>query len=280
MQLNGVDTEMLSIAEIKRRIPILDVSNRARYPVVGGFAQKRAGTARHDAIAWGYARAADALGVDIIQHCEVTGFRRGSDGAIMGVETSRGFIASRKVGMAVAGHSTVLAEMVGLRLPVTSYALQAFVTEPIKPVLNTVVLSLATGVYLSQSDKGGIVIGGGLDLYPSYAQRGNMPTMRSVLGAVADQYPSLGRVRLLRQWAGIVDVVPDSSPILGTTPISGLYINCGWGTGGFKAIPAGGMLLAHEIAAGEPHRLARPFGLSRFSTGALIDEAAASGIAH
>jgi sarcosine oxidase subunit beta len=280
MRLNGVDTEIIGRDEIARRVPILDMSAEARYPVLGGFMQKRAGTARHDAVAWGYARAADTLGVDIIQQCEVTGIRRGASGAVTGVETTRGFIGSHKVALAVAGHSTKLADMAGFRLPVTSYALQAFVTEPLKPVLDTVVLSLATGVYLSQSDKGGLVIGGSLDLYPSYAQRGNMPTVRNVLGAVAEQYPSLGRVRFLRQWAGIVDIVTDSSPIIGETPVPGLLINCGWGTGGFKAIPAGGTLFAHHIATGQPHSLARPFSLERFSTGALIDEAAGSGIAH
>ncbi|KQS05367.1 sarcosine oxidase subunit beta [Sphingomonas sp. Leaf357] len=280
MRINGVDTVMVDTKEIARRVPILDMSPEARFPVMGGFLQKRAGTARHDAVAWGYARAADALGVDIIQQCEVTGFRRATDGTIAGVDTSRGPIAARSVALAVAGHSTTLAEMAGFRLPVTSYALQAFVTEPLKPVLDTVVLSLATGVYLSQSDKGGLVIGGALDLYPSYAQRGNMPMARNVLGAVAQQFPRLGRVRLLRQWAGIVDVVQDSSPILGATPIPNLLINCGWGTGGFKAIPAGGTLLAHHMATGAPHPLAAPFSLARFSTGALIDEAAASGIAH
>ena len=280
MRVHGVDTDMIDAAEIARRVPILDMSPDARYPVLGGFMQKRAGTARHDAVAWGYARAADALGVDIIQQCEVTGFRRNADGSISGVETSRGRIDAKTVGIAAAGHSTTLADMAGFRLPVTSYALQAFVTEPLKPVLDTVVLSLATGLYLSQSDKGGLVIGGALDLYPSYAQRGNMPMTRNVLGAVAQQFPSLGRVRFLRQWAGIVDVVQDSSPIIGATPVPNLFVNCGWGTGGFKAIPAGGTLLAHHIATGAPHRLAAPFSLSRFSTGALIDEAAASGIAH
>jgi sarcosine oxidase subunit beta len=182
--------------------------------------------------------------------------------------------------MAVAGHSTVLANLAGFRLPVTSYALQAFVSEALKPVLDTVVLSLATGLYISQSDKGGLVFGGALDLYPSYAQRGNMLVATRVMSAVAEQFPSLGRVRLLRQWAGNVDVVHDSSPIIGETPIPGLYINCGWGTGGFKAIPAGGWTLAHHVATGKPHPLAAPFALSRFTTGALIDEAAAAGIAH
>ncbi len=280
MRLNGVDADFLSPAEIGRRVPILDVSPGARFPVFGGLLQKRAGTARHDAVVWGYARAADALGVDIIQNCEVTGFRRGADGAVTGVETSRGPIAATRIGVAVAGHSSRLAEMAGFRLPITSYALQAFVSEPLKPVLDTVVLSPATGVYMSQSDKGGLVIGGGLDLYPSYAQRGNMPVMRNVLGAVAAQYPALGRVRLLRQWAGIVDVVPDSSPIIGASPVPGLFLDCGWGTGGFKAIPVGGTMLAHQLATLAPHPLAEPFSLERFTTGALIDEAAGSGIAH
>jgi len=280
MQLNGVDSEMISREEIARRVPALDMSPAARYPVWGGFMQKRAGTARHDAVAWGYARAADSLGVDIIQNCEVTGMVRDASGQVVAVDTSRGRIRAGKVAMTVAGHSTVLADMAGFRLPITSYALQAFVSEPLKPVIDTVILSLATGVYISQSDKGGLVVGGSLDLYPSYAQRGNLPTMRNVLGAVAEQYPSLGRVRFLRQWAGIVDICPDSSPIIGQSPVPGLYLNCGWGTGGFKAIPVGGTLLAHHLATDEPHELARSFSLERFTTGALIDEAAASGIAH
>jgi sarcosine oxidase subunit beta len=280
MQLNGVDAEMLTREQVARLAPALDVSPRARYPVWGGLRQRRAGTARHDAVAWGFARAADRLGVDIIQNCEVEQFIRSADGRVIGVQTNRGRIEAGKTAMTVAGHSSVLAEKAGFRLPVTSYALQAFVSEPLKPVLDTVVLSLATGMYVSQSDKGGLVIGGGLDLYPSYAQRGNLPTVQNVIGALAEQYPSLGRVRLARQWAGIVDVTPDSSPLIGRTPVDGLYLNCGWGTGGFKAIPVGGTVLAHHLATDEPHPLARPFGLDRFQTGALIDEAAASGIAH
>jgi sarcosine oxidase subunit beta len=280
MRLNGVDAEVLSTAEIARRVPVLDVSPGARFPVLGGLLQRRAGTARHDAVVWGYARAADALGVDIIQNCEVTGLRRSPDGTVIGVETTRGFIGARRIGVAVAGHSSRLAEMAGFRLPITSYALQAFVSEPLKPVLDTIVISPATGVYMSQSDKGGLVIGGTLDRYPSYAQRGNMPVIMDVLGSVAAQYPALGRVRLLRQWAGIVDVVPDSSPIIGASPVPGLFLNCGWGTGGFKAIPVGGTMFAHHLATGEPHPLAEPFSLERFTTGALIDEAAGSGIAH
>lgn len=280
MQLNGVDARMVETDEIKRRIPILDTTAEARFPVWGGFIQDRAGTARHDAVAWGYARAADALGVDIIQNCEVRGFTRSETGRVTGVETSLGHIATEMTAMAVSGHSSQLAALAGVQLPVTSYALQAFVSEPVKPVLDTVLLSLATGVYMSQSDKGGLVLGGPLDAYPSYAQRGNSPTARQLAAAVSDQMPTLGRVRLARHWAGIVDVVQDSSPILGETPAPGLLVNCGWGTGGFKAIPAGGYLLAHHIATGRRHELAEPFGLERFTTGALVDEAAASGIAH
>jgi sarcosine oxidase, subunit beta len=280
MQLNGIDAELLTVDQIAGLVPSLDCSNRARYPVCGGLRQKRAGTARHDAVAWGYARAADRLGVDIIQNCEVKDFVRNASGRVIGVETSRGRILCDKVGMAVAGNSSHLAKLAGFRLPITSYALQACVTEPIKPVLDTVVLSLATGAYLSQSDKGGMVIGGALDHYASYAQRGNAPVLRDVLAAAAEQFPSLRRVRLLRQWAGIVDVVHDSSPILGESPVPGLYLNCGWGTGGFKAIPVGGWTFAHHLATDRPHELAEPFGLQRFTTGTLIDEAAASGIAH
>jgi sarcosine oxidase subunit beta len=280
MQLLGVDVEELSVEEIRRAVPALDCSPRARFPVWGGFRQKRAGTARHDAVVWGYARAADALGVDIIQNCEVTGFDRSATGRIKAVESSLGRIACDKAAIVVAGHSSVLAAAAGFRLPVTSYALQAFVSEPVKPILDVVCWTLATGVYVSQSDKGGLVFGGGLDLYSSYAQRGNLPVAQSVVGTLAEQFPSFGRIRLLRQWAGIVDVVHDSSPIIDETPVPGLYMNCGWGTGGFKAIPAGGYLLAHHIATGRPHDIGAPFSLNRFRTGALIDEAAGAGIAH
>jgi sarcosine oxidase subunit beta len=280
MQLNGADARMIGREEIARRIPALDMSPAARFPVVGGFVQERAGTARHDAVAWGYARGASALGVDIVENCEVRGFLGEPGRRIEGVATSLGEVRADKVVMCVAGHSTVLARLAGFDLPITSYALQAFVTEPVKPVLDVVALSTATGMYISQSDKGGLVIGGGLDLFPSYAQRGSTPMMRKVLGAVADQFPAFAGVKLLRQWAGVVDVVPDSSPILGASPVAGLYLNCGWGTGGFKAIPAGGWLTAHHLATGEIHDIARPFTLERFGAGALLDEAAASGIAH
>ncbi|MGI9169928.1 MAG: FAD-dependent oxidoreductase, partial [Caulobacteraceae bacterium] len=251
-----------------------------RYPVWGGFKQERAGTARHDAVVWGYARAADRLGVDIVQNCEVRGFRKSTGGRVTAVETSRGPIEAEAVCLSVAGSSSLLADMAGFPLPVSSYALQAFVTEPLKPVLDVVCWCLAAGVYISQSDKGGLVFGGGLDHYNSYAQRGNLPVAAGVLGAVAEFFPSFARVRLLRQWAGVVDVVQDSSPILGETPVPGLYLNCGWGTGGFKAIPAGGWLMAHHLAKGRPHEIAAPFGLDRFRTGALIDEAAGAGIEH
>ena len=280
MHMNGVDAELLSRDEVAEWLPLLDMSPDARYPVLGGFLQRRAGTARHDAVAWGYARAADALGVDIIQNCEVTGFLTGADGRVGGVETSRGRIRAERIGIAAAGHSSVLAKLAGFRLPVVSYALQAMVTEPLKPALDAVVLSPGTGAYLSQSDKGEMVIGAFLDLFPSYAQRGSFAVLQAIVAATLAMFPSFSRLRLMRQWAGIVDVVHDSSPIIGPTPIPGLYINCGWGTGGFKAIPAGGWTLAHVLATGRNHELAEPFQLERFTTGRLIDEAAAAGIAH
>ncbi len=279
MRFNGVDAEMLDGEAVRRLAPRLNFAAGARFPILGGFIQRRGGPARHDAVAWGYARGASNLGVDIVQNCPVTGFLKQGD-TIVGVRTPRGEIRADKVAMAVAGHSTVLAEMAGFRLPVTSYALQAMVSEPVKPVLDTVVLSPAVGAYWSQSDKGEVVIGGGLDLYPSYAQRGSYATTQQVLAATLELFPSFSRLRLLRQWAGIVDVVHDSSPIIGPTPVPGLYLNCGWGTGGFKAIPVGGWTLAHVLATGRNHELAAPFQLERFATGRLIDEAAAAGIAH
>ncbi len=276
MLRNGADVEWVEGDEVLRRIPGL---RPRRFPILAGLLQARGGTARHDAVAWAYARAADALGVDIIQNCDVRGFDiRG--GRIRGVKTSRGDIASDRVGMAVAGHSSSMAKLAGFRLPIVSYALQAFVSEPMKPVLDTVVLSPATGVYVSQSDKGELVLGGALDLFPSYAQRGSLPALEQAAGGLIEMFPQFSRVRLLRQWAGIVDVVHDSTPILGESPVDGLYLNCGWGTGGFKAIPGGGWCLAHNMATGAPHPLATAFSLDRFRTGALIDEASASGIAH
>jgi sarcosine oxidase, subunit beta len=280
MHMHGIDAVLLSREEVGARAPALDLSPRARLPVLGGFLQPRAGTARHDAVAWGYARAASRLGVDIIQECEVTGFVRNGAGRVAGVETTRGRIGTERVAIAAAGHSSVLAQLAGFRLPVTSYALQAMVTEPLKPRLDTVIISPGTGVYVSQSDKGEMVIGGSLDLFASYAQRGSFAVMQSVIAGTLAMFPSFSRLRLMRQWAGVVDVVHDSSPIIGPTPIPGLYINCGWGTGGFKAIPAGGWILAHVLATGRNHELAEAFQLERFTSGRLVDEAAAAGIAH
>ncbi|WP_430441977.1 sarcosine oxidase subunit beta family protein [Shinella sp.] len=279
MQINGTDAELFDAEDVRRVLPLLNVSPAARYPVFGGVWQGRAGTARHDAVAWGYARAADRLGVDIIQSCEVEDFLI-EGGHCRGVRTSRGEIRAERTGMVVAGHSSHLAAKAGFRLPITSYALQACVSEPIKPALDTVVLSPGTGTYASQSDKGELVIGGALDRIPSYGQRGNLPVLEDVVAGLLEMFPSFRQLRLMRQWAGIVDVTPDSSPILGESPLPGLFLNCGWGTGGFKAIPAGGTLLAHLLATGKHHDISRPFDLDRFACGRLIDEAAGSGIAH
>ena len=279
MQLNGADAELLSADEVRKRAPLLNFAPDARYPIHGATWQGRAGTARHDAVAWGLARAADRLGVDIIQNCEVTGIITEA-GRAVGVATTKGEIRADRIGAAVAGHSSVLAKLAGYSLPIQSYALQAFVTEPLKPVIDTVAFSPAYGTYFSQSDKGGLVIGGGLDRVPSYGQRGNMPMQEAVLGGLCEMAPMLAKVKLLRHWAGIVDVTPDSSPIIGPSGIEGLYVNCGWGTGGFKAIPAGGYLFAHLLATGQHHEISRPFDKGRFTTGHLIDEGAASGIAH
>jgi sarcosine oxidase subunit beta len=279
MRMNGIAAELLGRDEVAAMVPGLDLSPAARIPVLGGFAQRRAGTARHDAVAWGYARAAAARGVDIVQNCEVRGFVL-DGGRVVGVDTSRGRIRAGRVGIAAAGHSSVLAKLAGFTLPVTSYALQAMVSEPVKPLLDTVVLSPGTGAYVSQSDKGEMVLGAMLDLFPSYAQRGSFAVTQSIIAATLALFPAYSRLQMLRQWAGIVDVVHDSSPIIGPTPVPNLYINCGWGTGGFKAIPVGGWTLAHVLATGRSHELAEPFQLERFVTGRLVDEAAASGIAH
>lgn len=279
LRLNGVDSEWLSAEEVKEFCPIIDVSPSARYPVLGGTLQRRAGTARHDAVAWGYARAASALGVDIIQNCEVTGFLRNGS-RIEGVQTTKGDIRANKVGLVAAGHSTVLAEMAGFRLPVESHPLQALVSEPIKPIIDCVVMSNAVHVYVSQSDKGELVIGAGIDAYTSYAQRGSFPVIEHQMGALLELFPAFSRLKMLRHWGGIVDVCPDASPIIGKTPLENLFINCGWGTGGFKATPGSGHVFAHTIAAGEPHPLAAPFALDRFTTGRLIDEHGAAAVAH
>ena len=277
IRMNGIDSEILTPAEIKKLVPIINL--QTRFPIVGGFRQRRAGISRHDAVVWGYARAANALGVDIIQGCEVWGFDI-AGGRVRGVSTSRGNVAADRVVMSVAGHASVLAQRAGLRLPITTMALQAMVTEPVKPVLNTVIMSGAIHAYASQSDRGEIVIGGGADVYNSYAQRGGLPLLSATVSAVLELFPCFSRLRLMRQWAGMVDVSPDTTPIMGLTPVEGLYINCGWGTGGYKAIPAGGDTMADTIVNNRPHPLIESFGLDRFARGALIDEGAAAGVAH
>ena len=279
MQINGVDAELWGPDEIRRRLPLIARSMDSRYLPNGGVFHPRGGTARHDAVAWGYARAADGLGVDIVETCEVTGFLM-QNGACVGVETTAGEIRAEAVGVAVAGHSSQLMAKAGVKLPIHSYALQAMVSEPTKPCLDIVLLHLGTGTYVNQSDKGELVFGGGLDRVPSYAQRGNPPVQEIVVSGLTEMVPAFGQLRLMRQWGGIVDVVPDSSPIIGPAPVPGIFLNCGWGTGGFKAIPAGGVLLAHLLATGAHHSISRPFDLDRFETGRLIDEAAGSGIAH
>jgi sarcosine oxidase subunit beta len=279
IRLNDIDSEILTPAEVQALVPMLDGSPAARYPVLGASLQRRGGVARHDAVAWGFARAADARGVDIVQHCEVTGIRR-QGRRVVGVDTTRGPIAAGKVGLVVAGHASVLAGMAELRLPIESHPLQALVSEPIRPVLRPVVMSNAVHVYVSQSDKGELVVGAGIDGYVSYSQRGSFPVLEQTIAALVALFPAFSRLRLLRQWAGIVDVCPDASPIIGTTPVEGLYLNCGWGTGGFKATPGSGHVFAHTIARGEPHPLAAPFALERFTTGALIDEHGAAAVAH
>jgi len=278
-RLNGIDAEVVTPAQLKRSIPILDTSPRARYPVLGASLQRRAGVARHDAVAWGYARAADALGVDIVERCEVTGIRR-ENGRVSGVDTTQGPIRAGKVGVVVAGHASVLADMAGLRLPLESHPLQAFVSEPLRPVLHTVVMSNAVHGYISQSDKGELVIGAGIDAYNGYGQRGSFPTVEHAAQAIVELFPVFSRVRLLRLWGGIVDISPDACPIISKTPLRGLYFNCGWGTGGFKATPGSGWVFAHTIAQDRPHALNAPFDLERFTTGALIDEHGAAAVAH
>ena len=271
MRLNGIDAKFLSRDEIAAWIPELDTSPTARFPIVGGLLQPRGGTVRHDAVAWGYARAADARGVDIIQNCEVTGIRI-EHGGIAGVDTTRGFIATRKLGIAVAGNSSRLAAMAGIRLPIESHVLQAMVSEPIKPVLDTVVSSGAVHFYISQSDKGELVMGGDLDFYNSYAQRGNLPTIEHVVSACVALFPSFGRLRQLRSWGGIMDMTMDGSPIIAKLPVEGLTMTGGWCYGGFKATPASGWLHAYTIARGAPHPLNAAFTLERFAEGRMIDE--------
>ena len=270
MRLHGVDAEMLDNAQIKSMLPYLDFDN-SRFPVQGGLLQRRGGTVRHDAVAWGYARGADQRGVDIVQNCEVTGIRL-EGGRAVGVETTRGTIKAGKIGLACAGHSSRVAAMAGLRLPIESHVLQAFVSEGIKPLIDTVITFGAGHFYVSQSDKGGLVFGGDIDGYNSYAQRGNMPTVEDVCESGMALMPMIGRLRMLRSWGGIMDMSMDGSPIIDKTPIDGLYLNAGWCYGGFKATPASGWCFAHTIARDEPHELNAAFRLDRFATGHVIDE--------
>jgi sarcosine oxidase subunit beta len=272
---NGVDNEWLEPVEAKEFCPPLNISANIRYPVLGAALQRRGGTARHDAVAWGYARAADALGVDIIENCEVTGMRMGANGAIEALETTRGLIRTPKVGVAAAGSTSVV-----MRLPLESYPLQALVSEPVKPIFPCVVMSNTIHAYISQSDKGELVIGAGTDAYTSYTQRGALHINTHTLDAICELFPQFRRLRMLRNWGGVVDVTPDRSPIIAKTPVAGLYVNCGWGTGGFKATPGSAHLFAWTIARDEPHAINAPFTIERFRDGYLIDEAAAAAVAH
>lgn len=271
MCLNGVDAEIIDLDGVKKLMPYLDYSKNTRFPIIGGITQPRGGTARHDAVAWGYARGADLLGVDIIQQCEVTGIKREGD-KVLGVETSRGFIGAGKVGTAVAGNTGHLFDMVGMKLPIESHVLQAFVTEGIKPLINTVCTFGMGHFYVSQSDKGGLVFGGDIDGYNTYAQRGGLPTFNHVVEGGVTMMPCLKRLRVLRQWGGVMDMSMDGTPIIGKTPIDNLYLNGGWCYGGFKATPASGWVFAHTIANDKPHEYNEDFTLERFREGRILDE--------
>jgi sarcosine oxidase subunit beta len=277
---NGVDNEWLTAEQAKAFCPPLNISADLRYPVLGAALQRRGGTARHDAVAWGYARAADAMGVDIIQNCEVIGIRRDARGAVSGVDTTRGFIAAGKIGVVAAGHTSVVMAMAGLRLPLESFPLQALVSEPVKPAVPCVVMSNTVHAYISQSDKGELVIGAGTDAYVSYSQRGGLHIPSHTLDAICELFPMFRRMRMLRNWGGIVDTTPDRSPIIAKTSVPGLYVNCGWGTGGFKATPGSAHVFAWTMARDEPHPINAPFTIERFRDGAMIDEAAAAAVAH
>ncbi|MEI6572227.1 MAG: sarcosine oxidase subunit beta family protein [Alphaproteobacteria bacterium] len=279
-RLQGIDNEWLTPQEAKEFCPILNIEDNMRYPILGAALQRRGGTARHDAVAWGYARAASAMGVDIIQNCEVKGIRRDSSGAVTGVETTKGFIGTKKIGVVAAGHTSVIMSMADVRMPLESYPLQALVSEPIKPIMPCVVMSNTIHAYMSQSDKGELVIGAGTDAYTSYSQTGGLHITTHTLDAICELFPVVRRMRMLRNWGGIVDVTPDRSPILAKTPVKGLYVNCGWGTGGFKATPGSAHVFAHTIAKDEPHPINAGFTIERFKTGRLIDEAAAAAVAH
>ncbi|MBB4398503.1 sarcosine oxidase subunit beta family protein [Bradyrhizobium sp. ERR14] len=270
MRLGGVDAELLGVEQLRAKLPFLDYDT-GRFPIRGGLLQRRAGTARHDAVAWGYARAADGRGVDIVQNCQVTGIAV-TDGRVTGVETTRGHIKAKKVALAVAGNSSRVAAMAGMRLPIESHVLQAFVSEGLKPLIDCVVTFGAGHFYISQSDKGGLVFGGNIDGYNSYAQRGNLPAIEDVMEGAMALWPGLGRVRLLRHWGGLMDMSMDGSPIIDHTPVRGLYLNGGWCYGGFKATPASGLCFAHLIANDEPHPVAAAYRLDRFAAGRLLDE--------
>ena len=278
-RLNGVDAEWLETDEVAKVCPILNVSPTVRYPVLGATFQPRAGIAKHDHVAWAFARAADALGVDFIQNCEVTGFVKDGE-RVVGVETTRGRISAGMVGLAAAGHSSVLAERAGFRMPVQSHQLQALVSELYEPVHPTVVMSNHVHVYVSQAHKGELVMGAGVDSYNGYGQRGSFHVIEHQMAAAIELFPIFARAHVLRTWGGIVDVSPDASPIIGATPVENLYVNCGWGTGGFKATPSAGWTMAHTMATGQPHPLNAPFALERFTSGALIDEHGAAAVAH
>ncbi|WP_017975431.1 sarcosine oxidase subunit beta family protein [Actinopolyspora halophila] len=278
-RLNGVDAEWLDPQQVAEICPILNTSEDLRYPVLGATWQPRAGIAKHDHVAWGFARALDRMGVDLIQGCEVTGFERVGD-RVVGVETTRGPIRAGKVALAAAGHTSALADTLGLRLPIQSHPLQALVSELLEPVHPTVVMSNSVHVYVSQAHKGELVLGAGIDSYNSYSQRGAFHTIEREMTAAVELFPMFARAHVLRTWGGVVDVTPDASAITGLTPLEGLYVNCGWGTGGFKATPGVGWCYAHTIAHDEPHPLNAPFSLDRFTTGALVDEHGAAGVAH
>ena len=271
MRLNGIDAELVNREQIEKMLPYLDFSNNARFQIKGGLLQKRGGTARHDAVAWGFARAADQLGVDIIQNCEVTGFKMKGN-AINSVETSKGTIDCDKVGFAVAGSTGHLASKLGMKLPIESHVLQAFVSEPLKPIIDNVVTFGAGHFYISQSDKGGLVFGGDIDMYNSYAQKGNLPLIEDVVTAGLAMIPGLSRLRIVRHWGGVMDMSMDGSPIIGKSPIDNLYLNCGWCYGGFKATPGSGWVFAHTIANDAPHELNVGLNFDRFRKGRSVDE--------
>ncbi|MGI9412951.1 MAG: sarcosine oxidase subunit beta family protein [Hyphomicrobiales bacterium] len=278
-RLAGIEAKMIDRKQVKRLCPIINDSDDCRYPILGAYHQPRGGTARHDAIAWGYARGADAMGVDVIQNCEVTAIDR-KGGAVTGVRTSRGVIKAKKIAVVTAGSTSLVMQMAGVQMPIESVALQALVSEPIKPCIDVVVMANTVHGYISQSDKGELVIGGGADPYNNYSQRGSLPALEHTVSALVETFPIISRLRMLRMWGGIVDMTGDRSPIISMTDVKGLFVNCGWGTGGFKAIPGSGWAFADTIANERPHEIAGPFSLNRFLEGRLIDESVAAAVAH